>query len=180
MHFLDTYALVSGAVVSQPFIKEETIEVPSRPYITFHPSHDKGTARQYDHWSHVIEILKQKSIQYEIIQIGEKNYKKYDVNVSLLGQTSYNSLAYVINNASLHLGYDSLPVHLASYYGTKIVALYPHWITSSGPYFSEPQDIKILQPDFSTIKPCYSYNDPHRLINTITPEEVATSVMNLL
>ena len=180
MHFLETYALVAAAKISKPFIQEEEIDLPKGPYITFHPSHSKGTARQYDYWDKVINNLKESNISQEIIQVGEVNDSKYEINTSYLGLTTYNSLAYLIKNAELHLGYDSLPVHLASHYNKKIVALYPHWVESSGPYFSEPKDIRILEPDFSTIKPCYSYNDPYRLLNTINPELIVSSVIELL
>jgi ADP-heptose:LPS heptosyltransferase len=80
----------------------------------------------------------------------------------------------------LHLGYDSLAVHLASHYQKKIVALFPHWAKSSGPYFSRPEDVILFEPDFSKIKPCFSYDDPYRLLNTIAPEDIARATIHLL
>ena len=180
MHQLETYSLITGALIDECFIAEEEIGLPSSKYITFHPYHSKGNARQYDSWKEVVNLLKKSCPNYEMVQIGMENDDRYEVNTSLLGKTSYNSLAYLIKNCSLHLGYDSLAVHLASHYQKKIVAIYPHWIKSSGPYFSNSEDVALFEPDFSKIKPSYSYHDPHGLVNTITPEEIANSVINLL
>ena len=50
MHALETYALVSGAKIGDCWIQEEEIQIPEGRYITFHPHHDKGTARKYLYW----------------------------------------------------------------------------------------------------------------------------------
>ena len=185
MHQLETCALVSGAKIGKCFIQEEEIEIPHGEYITFHPHHDKGTARQYDHWGRVINLITDELPNIQIVQIGQSNDTPYYddlhcVDPSLLGSTTYNSLAYVIKNSVLHLGYDSLAVHLASHYQKKIVALFPHWAKSSGPYFSRPEDVILFEPDFSKIKPCFSYDDPYRLLNTIAPEDIARATIHLL
>ena len=110
MHQLETYSLITGALIDECFIAEEEIELPSSKYITFHPYHSKGNARQYDSWKEVVNLLKKSCPNYEMVQIGMENDDRYEVNTSLLGKTSYNSLAYLIKNCSLHLGYDSMKV----------------------------------------------------------------------
>ena len=181
MHAIETYALVSGAKIGKSFIKEEEIELPKGRYMTFHPHHDKGTARRYGHWEKVVELITYNRPLIKVLQIGGIDDKKYDgCDTSLLGKTNYHSLAYVIKHSVLHLGYDSLPVHLASHYQKKIVAIYPFWAKSSGPYFSNPDDVHALEPDFTKIKPCYSYDDPHRLINNIKPHLIAGHVITSL
>jgi len=185
MHALETYALVSGAKIGDCWIQEEEIQIPEGRYITFHPHHDKGTARKYLYWQRVISLITDELEDLEIVQIGEATDQVWQdklscINSSLLGKTNYNSLAYVINNSELHLGYDSLAVHLASHFQKKIVAIYPHWAKSSGPYFSKPEDARVMEPDFSTTKPCYAYDDPAQMINTIKPELIANAVIDLL
>jgi len=181
MHLLESYAVVSGALIDKCFIEEEKIELPSNKYITFHGYNPKGSGRQYKYWNDVITLLKSNTkFAYDIIQIGGKNDIKYPVNSDYLGKTSYNSLAYLIKYSDLHLGFDSLPVHLASYYDKKIVALYAHYSNNTKPYFSSNENIILLQPDFSKIKPIFAQTDPFDLINTISPESIYNSIISLL
>jgi ADP-heptose:LPS heptosyltransferase len=181
MHILETYALLSGAKINKCFIHEDPIDIPSSKYITFHPYSPKGNSKQYDHWTTILDLLKNtKSFDYEIIQIGEENDTKYNVNNKYLGQTTFNSLATLIKKSSLHLGFDSFPVHLASYYNIKIVALYSYYASTCGPYFSDQNKIRLLEPSFDKIKPTFNHNDPYRLINNIDPILVYRSVLDLL
>lgn len=183
MHLLESYAVSAGAQISKCFIKEESIELPSKKYLTFHGINPKGSSRQYPHWQLVIDQLTENSFlsDYEIIQIGGLLDHRYDkVTHSYLGRTSYANLAFLLKNASLHLGFDSLPVHMASHYDIKIVAIYSHYNKISAPYFSSPDNIKILEPSFDLIKPSYSYNDPNHLIQNISPTSVSEAVISLL
>ena len=181
MHILETYALLSGAQIDQCFIQEEEIDLPSKKYITFHPYSPKGNSKQYDKWNEILSLLKNNSeFDYEIVQVGEVTDQRYDVNTFYLGKTSYNSLAYLIKNSQLHLGFDSFPVHLASHYDIKIVALYSYYATTCGPYFSSSDNIRIFEPDFTNTKPTFSYDDPFRLINTIDHNQVYQAIIELL
>lgn len=181
MHFLETYALISGSKINKCFIEEEIIELPKNQYITFHPVCSKGTTRQYDHWDRVIDLLISHNFNYDIIQIGESSDSKYNnINHEYLGKTNYHSLAYLIKNASLHVGYDSLPIHLASHYDIPIVGIYARYAENSGPYFSSPNKTIILESDFTKIKPVYRDNDPYKLINNITPDSIYHAIINLI
>lgn len=181
MHILETYALLSGAKIGQCFIEEEKIDLPQSHYITFHPYSPKGNSKQYIHWDIIISMFKQNSIfSHQIIQIGEKNDQKYDVDTSYLGKTSYGQLSYLIKNTDLHLGFDSLPIHIASHYNKKIVGIYSYYASTCGPYFSDPNYIRIFEPDFTEIKPSYSYDDPFGLINSIKPDKIYNAVIELL
>lgn len=181
MHLLECYSVSSGAQISSCFIHEEPIDLPKQPYITFHGYNPKGPSRQYDYWHKVIYQLKNNpNFNYEIVQIGGTDDKRYDVNTDYLGKTSYHSLAYLIKHSTLHLGFDSLPVHLASHYNKKIVALYAHYSANTGPFFSNKQDYILLEPDHSTIKPVFANEDPFNQINTIDSNNIYTSVIKLL
>jgi ADP-heptose:LPS heptosyltransferase len=182
MHILENYALITGCKINKCFIDEEHIELPTNKYITFHPFSPKGSSRQYNKWHIVINSLKQnQNFKYDIIQVGENNDTKYNnVNTEYLGKTNYHSLAFLIKNSSLHLGYDSLPIHFASHYDIPIVAIYPWYSKNCGPYFSSNNKIKIFEPDFSIIKPTYSMEDPNNLINTISPDKIYNAIKDLL
>lgn len=182
MHLLETYALLSNCKISECFIQEERIDLPNKQYITFHGFNPKGSTRQYKHWHKVIELLNSDNrFDYEIIQIGTSIDPRYNgTNTNYLGKTTYNSLAFLIKNSSLHLGYDSLPIHLASHYQKKIVGLYAHFIKNSGPYFSKPEDTILFEPDCSITKPVFNENDTLYRINTIDPKLVYEAVIELL
>jgi ADP-heptose:LPS heptosyltransferase len=183
MHLLETYSLITGARIGESWIKEKEIQLPNKKYITFHPTHTKGNARKYSYWNNVISNLKNNENfikNYEIVQIGERDDILYDVNINYLEKTDFHELAYLVHNASLHLGYDSLPVHLASHFQTKIVAIYCYLAKNSGPYFSKDEDIVILEPSYDTIRPSYSYDDKFRLIDNISPKDISDGVFKLL
>ena len=182
MHILETYALMSGCKIDKCFIEEEEITLPHKKYITFHPFSPKGNSKQYDKWHEVLGLLRNNTqFEYYIIQIGGQNDVRYNVvDTSYLGQTNYHSLAFLIKNSALHLGFDSLPIHLASYYDKKIVGLYPYYIANCGPYFSSKENVRLFEPNFSNVKPVFGYNDHLRLINTIDPAEIYRSVIELL
>lgn len=187
MHILESYALVSGQKISSCFIHEEKIELPYVKYITLHTEHHKGTSRRYRNWKSVVELLiNNKNFDYEIVQIGEYDDKINDIiNTKYIGKTNYNSLAFLIKNSSLHLGYDSLPVHIASHFNKKIVALYPHNTKFTGPFFSTEEDVIILEPEHKInphnskrIKPTYSHNC--EFMNTISAKNIYKAVLKLL
>jgi len=187
MHLLESYALVMGKKIFSCFIHEEEIELPLKKYITFHSEHDKGTSRNYHKWGEVINLLlKNKNFDYEIVQIGQnnKNINK-NINNSYVGKTNYHSLAYLIKNSEMHLGYDSLPVHIASHFGKKIVAIYPQYKSYTGPYFSKKEDVIIIEPPYpinpyssQRVKPSYSFNC--NLMNSISPQYIYKSVLKIL
>lgn len=181
MHLLEAYAAVSGAEIDKCFIHEEPIDLPSKPYITLHSYNPKGSGRQYKYWNNVIELLNNNpNFFYEIIQIGGIDDHKTIANTEYLGKTNYNSLAYLIKYSQLHLGFDSLPVHLASYYDKKMVVLYAHYANSTKPYFSTQSNVILLEPDFSKIKPVFAQSDPFDHINSIKPQDISAAILTLL
>ena len=178
---LETYSLATAMPIDKCFIKEEEIILPTDPYITFHPCDTKGTSRQYSFWKEVVDGLKSSSdFNHTIIQVGGENDDRYDVNTTYLGKTSIHSLAYLIKNSSLHLSYDSFPLHLASHYDIKIVCIFPQTSKATGPFFSSKDRAICLEPSKTDIKPSYRYNDPNRLINTIKPDKIIEATLKLL
>lgn len=181
MHIVETHAVISGAKINKCFIDLEEYDIPFDKYITFHPECPKASARQYKFWEKVLELLKENpNFKYPIVQLGGLLDKKYDVDLVLNGSTNMNQLAYVIKNASFHFGYDSFPMHLASHFDIKMVVLFAYYSNGSGPYFSTPQNIAILEPDFSIKKPSMQYKDPNDLINTISPYLIYENIIRLL
>jgi len=183
MHLIEAYALASGAAIEKCFINEKEINLPSKKYITFHGVNPKGKYRQYDYWQIVIDdLLSHPDFDYEIVQIGEdKDLKYYRVNGDYLGKTNFLTLAFLIKNSELHFGYDSFPVHLASYYDKKIVALYPQYAVNTGPFFNIENDCISIEADPNCkTKPIWSEFHSNDRINSISPKLIVKSILELL
>lgn len=183
MHLIEAYALHSALKIDKPHIKLEEIELPIKKYMTLHTHCDKGSARDYKYWNNIVlELASNSSFDLEIIHIGDiKSERLIGCNDKYLGKTNFHQLAYLIKNAELHLGYDSLPIHIASHFSKKIVGLYNSYSQHSYPYWSDPKDVVRLEVDYKIHgKPAYSYNDPLDLMNKIEYTSVVEAVLNLL
>lgn len=181
MHLLESFAVSAGCLIDKCFIQEEEIQLPQKPYITFHGFNAKGSTRQYSYWQNVIDnLIEDSDFNYKIIQIGEGSAIRYGgINTNYLGKTNYNSLAYLIKNAELHFGFDSLPVHIASHYNKKIVAIYAHYAANTGPYFSKKEDVFLFEPN-DNFKPVFAEDDYLHRINNINPLAISSAIIKLL
>jgi len=182
MHILEQYALSCGLKIGNPYIYEKIYPTPFEKYITFNPF-GKFESRKYDYWQEVIDIitpyLEKKNIK--IIQIGGPNEYGYQKCFHLMGQTNFNQTAFIIKNSLLHFGVDSFPIHLASSYNKKIVALYCNMYSSqSKPYWSNNDDIRLIEADLKGKKPSYAPQENPKTINNIKPEYIAKNILNLL
>ena len=112
-------------------------------YITFQPF-GKMESRKYEYWNEVTNILYPilNANNINIVQLGGPEEQNLDKCVPMNGQTTFNQMAYIINRGALHLGVDSLGVHVASGFGKKIVGLYCNMYTqNSRPYWSDDEDV---------------------------------------
>ncbi len=182
MHILEQYALNCGLKIDKPFIYEKYFPIPFEKYITFNPF-GKFNSRKYSYWQDVIDLLQPIFVKNNIgiIQIGGPNEPGYNNCFQLMGQTNFNQTAYIINNGMLHFGVDSFPIHIASYFDKKIVALYCNMYASqSKPYWSNPKNIKLIQANLNGKKPSYAAEENPKTINNIKPEEIANAILELL
>ena len=150
--------------------------------MTFQP-YSQGSIKNYDHWQQVIDLILPifEKENISIIQIGKEGEKSIKGCSDIIGQTNVNQAAYIIKKGDFHFGADSFGVHLASAYGKKILALYSNnLIKNVGPYWSENEDVVLLEPDRKGKKPNYSLEEYPKSINTIKPEDIAQSICDLL
>jgi hypothetical protein len=182
MHILEQYALNCGLKIDKPYIYEKYFPIPFEKYITFNPF-GKFNSRKYSYWQEAINlltpILQKENIH--IVQIGGQNETGYNNCFHLMGQTNFHHTAYIIKNSLLHFGVDSFPIHVASYFDKKIVALYSNMYASqSKPYWSDSKNIKLIQGDLNGKKPSYSPEEDPKIIDNIKPEVIANEILNLL
>jgi hypothetical protein len=184
MRLLDTYATNTGSKIDKPFIYTKFFPLPLDRYITLQ-SQTPYDSRNYSYWQEVIDIIvpylsKEK---IHLVQVGTKDEKPLNGAINLLGQTNINQLAYVIENSTLHFGADSLCVHLASYFDKPIVSIYSISNPNvAGPHFGD-KNKHILLKGYERIgnkKPSYSQVESPKSIDTIKPEEIAKSILQLL
>lgn len=181
-HLIEEYAKSLGVKIGKPVLNDHFYPILDEKYITIHTD-NKIDSKNYEYFPQVINLIKPilNSLGYKIYQIGGPadpvlfNADKIFLNLS------YRQSAYLLKNSSLHLGIDSLPVHLASMYDIPIVALYSHIMASNAyPYWSSQEKIILLESDKQGNKPSYSYEEFPKTIRTIKPETIANAVLKLL
>ncbi len=181
-HLIEEYAKNLGVKIGKPIFEPHFIPIIDDKYITIHVD-NKINSKYYEFFPEVINLLKPhlQANGYKIYQIGgDSDPFLTGVDKSYLGLSRKQS-AYIVKNSSLHLGIDSFPVHLASAYDIPIVVLYSHiYPQHAYPYWSTKDKVKILEADRKGLKPCFTYDENPKSINTIKPEEIVKSVFNLL
>ena len=181
MHLVETYATNCGLKIDHPYILEKYFPLNMEKYITINPY--SKPAKTYDYWADVIELIKPHLDRdgIKLLQIGGKNERVLPHCMSVAGQTNVNQVAYIIRNSMLHFGVDSFPIHIASSYNKKIVALYSSLHPqNAGPYWGDKENQVLLEPDRKGDKPSYSLEEWPKTINTIRPEKIAQAIIGLL
>lgn len=183
MHLLERYALGCAAKIGKPFMVDHFYPLRSEKYITIHNS-NKFESRNYDYWKDVLEEIgpKLRERGIKIVQLGIASEQPIEgVDENLLGATNMRQMAWIIKNAELHVGIDSLPVHMASSFGTPVVALYSNMHPSqSGPYWTAPEMAGLVESDRGGLKPSYSAVEDPKTINMIYPERIVREIFRLL
>jgi hypothetical protein len=182
MHVLEQYALGCGLKIDKPYIYEKYFPIPYEQYITFNAS-SKFNSLKYSYWQEVIDLLSPilKKENIHIVQIGGQNEKNYKNCLPLMGQTNCNQIAYIIKNSMLHFGAESFSIQVASHFKKKIVALYSNaYAAQSKPYWSDSEDVELIQANMNGNKPSYSPEENPKIIDNIMPEEIASKISKLL
>jgi hypothetical protein len=182
MHIIESYATHCGLQIDKPWIYDSYFPLNQNHYITLQPS-GGADVRDYDYWDEVIFYLKPELDKrgIKIVQLGLAKDRAIDGCLHTHGATTLSQTAYLIKNSMLHLGVDSVGVHMASSYGKKIVGLYCNqWTRSSGPYWSDPKDVVLHEPNRDGVKPSFALSEDPKTINEISAEKVAQSVFDLL
>lgn len=182
MHILEQYAINCGVKIDKPYILEKFFPLPFDKFITFHAV-TKFPSRHYDYFQEVIDLihpyLQEKGIH--IVQVGSKDEPSFEKTQRTNGMTNFNQLAYIIGKTMLHFGVDSFPIHLASAYDKKIIALYSNvYKQNSKPYWGDTKKQTLIETHRNGKKPSYSVAENPKTINLIKPEEIAKSILSSL
>jgi ADP-heptose:LPS heptosyltransferase len=122
-------------------IGKEPVELPFEgKYITFHAKTTQDP-KDYSNWEEVFSRVH----GVKIVQIGSKDeplLEHPDV-VDMRGETTPQQLAYLIENAALHVGLDSFPAHVASAVNTRSIVVYGGTYARQGGI----QNSKAIEPE---------------------------------
>ena len=143
-----------------------------------------------DNWVELIFELNKEFRDYSLVVIGvdeerrlaEKCLDVWEGNgLNLCGKSSPRVSAAILKKASLFIGHDSGPMHLAACVGTSCVAVFS-CINQPKQWFPRGEDNRVLMPKTqcvsSGVKTCS--NPDQKCILTITTQEVKSAVMEVM
>jgi len=181
-HLIEEYAKSLGVKIGKPTLIDHYYPTLDNKYITIHAD-DKIDSKNYEYFPQVINLLKPilHKNGYKIYQIGGPQDPKLANSDGIFLNLNYKQSAFLIKNSKLHIGIDSLPIHIASMYDVPIVALYSHIYPSNAyPFWSSKDKFSILEADRKGNKPSFSYQEHPKTIRTIKPEDIVNSALKLL
>ena len=177
-HLLEEYAKNLGVKISTPIVKDHFFPLVAQKYITL-SNDDVVESKHYPDYDIVLNLLRP-FLQHEnikVIQLGGKS-KIEGVDAAL--NLSFKQQSFIISRSLLHVGSDSVLNHLASSKQIPTVNIFGNTFPEiNRPIFSRSSSNINLTPVWDK-KPCFINIDPKNQINTIKPEEIAGSILDLL
>lgn len=161
-------------------LKEEDFElsIGRERYITIHTGIDEffgnnstvrntnTIAKTYDYYDEVLAMFKMyvKEHRTKIVQVGDKKDRKLKLaDIDLRGKTTFNQMARIVNNGTLHISNDSYSAYLSN---GQTITLY-------GPTYPRKHFLGAeICAELNGEKPSYSLTEKDKVINRIKPEEV--------
>lgn len=125
-NILDAYCQVVGVKPEDCDFSLSTTLVNNLPknFIVIHAGYNTPWAgRQWSH-ANFIQLAERLNKEYEVVCIGKSGDFSIPCNLDLRGKTDVNQLAYVMKNAKLFVGVDSLPFHVAQFMNTPGVCFF--------------------------------------------------------
>lgn len=180
-HLIEEYAKNLGVIASRPVISEHYYPVDSKGYITIQTT-KKFDSRNYEHWNIFLSLFKKYAPDIDVVHVGVKEDPEVKgIDLDLRGETTFKQMFYILGRASLHVGIDSLGVHIASALDIPCVGLYSNMLSeNSGPVWHKKSKYICIDSFKNGLKPSYSETENPKTINNICPENVAQSALSLL
>ena len=179
-HLVEVYAKDLGVKIGKPYFKPHFFPILEENYITIH-NDNKVQSKEYDYWEEVVSLVKKQAPDIKFIQIGAGKEPKIKNVAKFIATPSIKQSAYIIKNALMHVGIDSLPVHIASSFDKPIVAIYAHTYASTcRPVWGSKKNHTIIESHRKGKKPSYSLSENPKSINLIRPEEIANAILKRL
>jgi len=179
-HLVEVYAKDLGVKIGEPHFKPHFFPILDENYITIH-NDNKVQSKEYDYWEEVINLVKKEAPEINFIQVGSGKEPKIKNVTKFIATPSIKQSAYIIKNGLMHVGTDSLPVHIASSFDKPIVSIYAHTYASTcGPVWGTKKNHTVIESHRDGKKPSYSLKENPKQINLIKPEEIANAILKKL
>lgn len=192
-----TYALQIGVPLTKPTIQKAffPLECPLDKVVLLHGfggaimQEQNGVfrptfpAKCYDHFSEVVTLIKPAldAAGFKIYQIGAPGEPQIRGCHHLMGQTTMHQCAYLVENAALLIGNDSMWAHQRGAFDGALVAVYgPTSSWNHGPHWKNAEKTILIDSHRFGKKPSYQAQESPKTINVITPESIANSALKLL
>lgn len=181
-HLIETYANNVGIKLPKIGITpvESYFPIPDK-YITIHPA-SAQQSKVYDYFLEVVSWIKPEldKRDIKIVQVGYKGDQILSGVENYAEKCNFSQTCYVVKNALLHLGCDSVYMHTAGLYNVPVVALFGPTLPSvSGPYYKHPNSI-LIESHRNGLKPSLGSPEREKSINLIKPEEVINAIFKIL
>ena len=192
-----TYALQIGVPLSKPTIYKTFFPLgcPMEKVVLIHGfggaliqeqnGMTKATfpAKVFDHFSEVVALIKPAldAARFSLYQIGAPGEPGIKGCNHLMGQTTIHQCAYLVQNAALLIGNDSMWAHQRGAFDGALVAVYgptSSWV--HGPHWKNEEKTILIDSHRFGKKPSYQAQESPKTINAITPEQVANAALKLL
>lgn len=179
-HLVEVYAKDLGVKIGKPIFNPHFYPILEENYITIHTD-NKIPSKHYDYWEEVVLLVKKEAPEINFIQIGTGNEPEIKTVDNFVKTNSIKQSAYIIQKSIMHVGIDSMPVHIASSFNKKIVSIYSHTYASTcGPVWSDTDLVTIIESDRNGDKPSFSLKEDPKSINLIKPEQISNAILKNL
>ena len=175
-----TYANTIGVKLGKPYTNKKFYPLEFEKYITIQPFSSNQPSKNYDYWTEVVSIIGPilESNGIKIIQLGGKDEQPLVGCHHLIGKTSIAQSNYIIGNAILHIGADSLCQHVAGALHRPLVV--PFGSTSAENHGAEWKDRYIFIESHRFGRKTSFGHEHEKTINVIPPEDLVNSVLKIL
>jgi len=178
---LSVYARSTGLKIKKPYMRENFYPLTTDKFITIQTGSNQG-AKNYDYFQEVVVLLKPilDSNGISIIHLGGKDDPMLNGVIDLRGKTTLPQSNFILKRTLLHLGNDSWMQHISCFYKIPTIALFGSTsIENHSSYWANEKSI-FIESHRNGNKPTYMSQENPKVINFITPESVANSVIKLL
>ena len=182
MHLLESQSTQAGQAIGKPEIYPKFFPLPiTNPYIVFSPQ--SKDAKIYDMWLDVLNIIAPilDKNNINIIQTGAANEKPYPHCIHLMGQTTINQVAYIVQKSIGVLSVDTFVHHISDFMGIKSVILVSNNFSNNVRGYFCPDNQMVLEPPREKDeRPSFAVQEIPKTINKIKPEDIAAAVFKML
>lgn len=182
MRLLECYALATGLKIGKQHLLERFFPLPFTRYMILHASSGMQ-GKNYPFYGLVVDLIKPYLTKagIEIVQMGTDKDPAIQGCYHIMGKDNVHQASYLIRNALLHLGNDSIWGHRAGHLGIPLVQ--PWGPTDPACHSSlehDPEKTAFLVSHRGGRHATFAAQENPMSIALVDPHDVARAVLRLL